>query len=330
MSLDIALLAYDGANAVDVFAPLQAFASANELASEPVYRLQLIGCHELEVKLATQTRVLCDKTLNDLQQQPPHTLLIAGGNTASHYAQDATIIATLQSLLPTMPRVASICSGAFILAATGALNQRKATTHWARFAEFQCWFPEVQLDIDALFTQDGKYYCSAGVTTGLDLSLHLIQQDYGCWLALETARQMVAFYHRPGGQNQFSSLHGMAETQTPALQDTQRWLHAHLEQTIEVSQLAERSAMSVRHFNRKFTQETGLAPSRYLALARLNKARLLLETTTSSVQRIATQCGYQHAEVMRRLFVRELHVSPLEYRRRFHRYDLPNHLSESI
>lgn len=326
--IEIALLTYDDANAVDVFGPLQVFASANELleasplAIQRRYRTQLVSLNStIAVKLATQTRVLCDCTLEDLTEMLPDTLMIVGGTPASLIAQDQRIIQRLQPLLPKVRRVVSVCSGAFILAATGVLNGRRATTHWKRYAEFQERFPEVQLDIDALFTQDDKYFCSAGVTAGIDLSLQLVQDDCGQRIALETARQMVAFYHRPGGQNQFSSpVNGQHELQHPALRKVQHYIQQHLGETLEVAFLADLAAMSVRNFSRQFSAATGLAPSRYIAQARLNQARWLLETSELAIPHIAQQCGFPSNEILRRKFLQILKVTPNDYRKRFSIY----------
>ncbi|WP_020393787.1 GlxA family transcriptional regulator [Thiolinea disciformis] len=327
--IEIALLAYDDANAVDVFGPLQVFASANELLdaqpqniSKPRYRTRLVSLqNQLQITLATQTRVLCDTSLAELAQFSLDTLLIVGGTPATTLSQDQTLIKPLQDLLSKARRVASVCSGAFILAATGVLNGRRATTHWKRYAEFRTRFPQVQLDIDALFTHDGKYYCSAGVTAGIDLTLQLVQDDCGQPLALETARQMVAFYHRPGGQNQFSSpIKGLRELQHPALRKAQQYIHQHLDQALEVAQLADLVAMSVRNFSRQFSAATGLAPSRYIAQARLNQARWLLESSDLSIPRIAQQCGFQSSEILRRKFLQALNVAPADYRKRFSVY----------
>lgn len=320
--IEIALLAYDDANAVDVFGPLQVFASANELSAKPRYRTRLISLNPTpEVRLATQTRVLCDGVLADLAHSIPDTLIIVGGTPAPQISQDQNLIQSLQQLLPNVQRVASVCSGAFILAATGVLNGRRATTHWKRYADFRASFPEVLLDIDALFTHDGKYYCSAGVTAGIDLTLQLVQDDCGQRLALETARQMVAFYHRPGGQNQFSSpLHAKRELQHPALRKAQVYIHQHLEQSLEVARLADLAAMSVRNFSRQFTAATGLAPSRYIAQARLDQARWLLESSELSPAKIAQQCGFQSSEILRRKFLQAIKVAPADYRKRFSAY----------
>lgn len=322
--ITVAVIAYDGANAVDVFGPLQVFASANYVLKKMHpdggigYQTRLISLFDPQICLDTHTRVLADGLLDELSRSTPDTLLIAGGKPAPEVASQVDTVNVLQTAILPVRRAASVCSGAFILAATGVLDNRQATTHWDRYAEFTARFPNVKLNIDALFTQDDKFYCSAGVTSGIDLALHLVQEDYGRRAALETSREMVAFYHRPGGQNQFSSVDGMTPATTDALRKVQAWISQHLHQSLEVSQLAALSAMSVRNFSRKFTQETGLSPSRYIAKVRLNKARLMLEESNTSISRIASLCGYQNSEILRRLFIRELNVSPSEYRKRFH------------
>ena len=322
--IKVAVIAYDGANAVDIFGPLQVFASANEiykrLHSETVdiYEIKLFSLTQKQIKLHTGTQVLTDGLLVDLVHFQADTIMISGGEVAPSLAGQSEIILPLLPIMDKARRVSSVCSGAFILAATGVLEKRQATTHWGRYEEFSARFPSITLNIDALFTKDGKYYCSAGVTSGIDLSLHLIQEDYGHCIALETSREMVAFYHRPGGQNQFSSIKTTGSACSEAIVLVQHWIDQNLNKVLLVNQLAELAAMSVRNFSRKFTLEIGLPPSRYIAKSRFNKARLLLEENNTSIKRIAHLCGYENSETLRRLFIRELNISPSEYRKRFH------------
>lgn len=322
--LDVAVVAYDGANAVDIFGPLQVFSSANYILSTlhakqvKGYNTQLISLSGPQISLATQTRVLADGLLTELDPSRQDTLLIAGGHNAPDVASRADVAQALLPHIQATRRVASVCSGAFILAASGVLDHRRATTHWARYAEFSARFPHVTLDIDALFTKDDKYYCSAGVTAGIDLALHMVQEDYGRRVALETSREMVAFYHRPGGQNQFASERGVSSAKSKSIIKVQVWIDNHLDNSLHVTHLAEMAAMSIRNFSRKFAEETGLPPSRYIATVRLNKARIMLEESTNSITQVARLCGYQNGEILRRLFIRELNVSPSEYRKRFH------------
>jgi len=324
--IKISVIVYDDVNAVDVFGPLQVFESVNQIRRKlfnhaiDAYQTELISLDKAQVTLSTKNKVLSDKLLADEPNLQTNTLIIAGGETATQIANRPDLSTLLTSAIQQAERIASICSGALILAATGVLDNRQATTHWGRYAEFTKRHPSIQLNIDALFTQDGKYYCSAGVTAGIDLALHLVEADYGRRIALEASREMVAFYHRPGGQNQFSSPATAITAKSDSLIKSQQWILANLNKPIEVATLAEQAAMSERNFSRKFTQEVGMPPSKYIAQVRLNKARLLLEETTHSINRITDQCGYNNSEILRRLFIRELNVSPSEYRKRFQIY----------
>ncbi len=319
----VAVFAYDDANAVDVFGPMQVFQTANDtldnlsIKNRAVYSTLLLSADQATVRLSTGTHVLADKHFDQFRHKDLHTLVIAGGSGADDQSTNQNVTSAIKKLDRITQRSATVCSGAFILAATGALDGRRATTHWRRAQDFQNRFPNVQLNSDALFTRDGKYACSAGVTAGIDMALQLVQEDHGRRVALETARQMVAFYHRPGGQNQFSSVAGSRQPISEALLKAQEWLHHHLGDPLDVAALADIANMSTRHFSRRFSAETGLSPARYIAQARLNKARVQLEESASSVSRIASQCGYSDAEIMRRLFIKELNVTPSEYRKRF-------------
>lgn len=318
---EIALFAYDDANAVDVFGTLQVFATACSLAKRddagPIYQTRLVTRRGEQIQLTTGTRILSDLTLSQLTESPPHTLLLAGGAPAADLAADESLVAELLPVCQGATQVASVCSGAFLLAATGLLARRRATTHWARYDLFRERFPDVDLQIDALWTRDGKFACSAGVSAGMDLALRLVEADFGRSLALATAREMVLFFQRPGGQNQFSQLTGLHNAASPVLRETQLWIENNLSLPLDVASLAERASMSVRNFSRRFAEETSVTPARYVALCRLHHARLALETSRTPIQRIASHCGYGHAEIMRRAFLRELGITPSDYRNRF-------------
>lgn len=319
----IAILGYDGVNSVDVFGPMQVFTTANTVISErqkskcTPYKPLLLTQDQGTIRLATGTQVISDKCFAQLHNSTIDTLVITGGTAARENSCNEEFLRALEKLDKATRRTVSVCTGAFILAAQGVLENRKATTHWKYAEEFQHRFPSTQLDIDALLTQDGKYACSAGVTAGIDLALHLVQEDHGRRAALETAREMVTYVQRPGGQNQFTSVHGTRRCSSESLQRVQVWLHDNLRQKLDVGCLADMASMSVRHFSRKFSSETGLSPARYLALARLNNARVLLEESRHSVNRVAALCGYGDPELMRRLFLKELNVTPSQYRKRF-------------
>ncbi|HEX5515229.1 MAG TPA: GlxA family transcriptional regulator [Gammaproteobacteria bacterium] len=241
------------------------------------------------------------------------TLLIAGGEGVRAAARCRRTTAYVQALAQAGARVASVCTGSFVLAAAGLLSGRRATTHWAETARFARLFPDVQLDSDRIFTRDGKVWTSAGVTAGIDLALALIAEDLGERTARDTARQLVLPYRRSGGQSQFSSfLESQRGGRFSAVLD---WARDHLAQPLSVEQLAERAAMSPRHFARAFKRETGVTPAKAIERLRLEAARARLEADIDPVDRIADLTGFGDAERMRRAFVRSFGQPPQALRR---------------
>ncbi len=221
-------------------------------------------------------------------------------------------------------RVCSVCTGAFLLARAGLLDGRRATTHWAACAALARNYPSIEVDPDPIFVRDGNVYTSAGVTAGIDLALALVEEDLGRQAALDVARSLVLFVRRPGGQAQFSAgLAGQA-AQRPGVRELQEWIADHLDGDLSVGALAERSFMSPRNFARVFAKEVGMTPAAYVEALRLERARVLLETTDLLLEEIAARCGFGTVETLRRTFGRRLHVSPSDYRDRFAGAAAPN------
>jgi transcriptional regulator GlxA family with amidase domain len=213
--------------------------------------------------------------------------------------------------------VVSVCTGSFLLAEAGLLDGRRAATHWAYAQAFSARYPQVKLDSDAIFVNDGKYYCSAGVTAGMDLALHLIEQDHGPALALDVARRWLLYAKRPGGQSQFSTMLPPRAASRDSLTTLCNWLPAHLDADLSVAALAARMAMSPRHFARVFYTEFGVTPARFVEGLRVEAARRWLERGEHNVDTIAQACGLGASERMRRAFLRRLGVNPRDYRSRF-------------
>ncbi|MGH6881325.1 MAG: GlxA family transcriptional regulator, partial [Hypericibacter sp.] len=213
-------------------------------------------------------------------------------------------------------RVASVCSGAFLLAATGLLNGRAATTHWQDCGRMAREFPEVRLEPDRIFVRDGKFYSSGGVTAGMDLALHLVEQDWGRDVAVQVARTLVLFLRRPGGQSQFSP-HLAAEGGRDPIRQAQRFILAHPDEDLSVPVLAEIAGMSPRNFARAFVADTSMTPAKFVEQARIDAARLRLEQSTASIDAIARDCGFGAPERMRRAFHRHLSIDPSSYRKTF-------------
>jgi transcriptional regulator GlxA family with amidase domain len=213
-------------------------------------------------------------------------------------------------------RTASVCTGAFLLAAAGILDGRRAATHWSFCAELARRFPAVRVESDPIFVHDGPIWTSAGVTSGIDLALALVEEDLGRTVALAVARYLVVFLKRPGGQAQFSTALSLqtAEDTFGALHD---WIGDHLHEELSLSVLADQARMSERSFSRHYAEATGLTPARAIERLRAEAARRLLSETHLPVKRISQRCGFGSEETMRRSFLRLLAVTPQDYRDRF-------------
>jgi transcriptional regulator GlxA family with amidase domain len=210
-----------------------------------------------------------------------------------------------------------VCTGAFLLARSGLLDHRRATTHWAACDALGRAYPTVTVEPDPIFVRDGNVYTSAGVSAGIDLALALVEEDHGRQAALDVARALVLFIRRPGGQAQFSSgLAGQAAAR-PGVRELQAWMADHLDSDLSVPALADRAFMSPRNFARVFTREVGSTPAAYVESLRVERARTLLETSDLQLEQVASSCGFGTVETLRRVFGRRLGVNPSDYRSRF-------------
>jgi transcriptional regulator GlxA family with amidase domain len=249
--------------------------------------------------------------------RPLDTLIVAGGLGARHAARQPRIVQQIQRAAGRARRVASVCTGAFLLAAAGLLDGRRATTHWAYADRLSALRPAVRVDPDPIYVRDGRLWTSAGVTAGIDLALAMVEEDLGHEIAIEVARSLVVFVRRAGGQSQFSAqLAAQAAARSP-IRDLQALIAEHPEADLDVPALARRAAMSVRNFSRVFRAEVGLTPASYVESVRLETARRLLETTALPVEGVATAAGFGTPESLRRALARRVGLSPREYRSRF-------------
>jgi transcriptional regulator GlxA family with amidase domain len=219
--------------------------------------------------------------------------------------------------VPVVPRLASVCSGAFLLAKLGVLDGRPVTTHWARAARLAADYPAIHVQPDPIFIRSGNVWTSAGVTAGMDLALAMVDDDHGGELAQTVARWLVMFMRRPGGQSQFAAPVWAPPAQRPAVRAAQDHIHAQPEADLRVPVLARRVGMSPRHFSREFTRQIGTSPGHYVEQVRVETARRLLESEPVSIPLAARRAGFGSAETMRQAFVRRLGIPPDHYRRRF-------------
>jgi transcriptional regulator GlxA family with amidase domain len=314
----IEVLAFPAVQLLDVTGPVQVFASANDFAAEtgtvPPYDVRIVAqggqsvTASAGVALAMLPLPSCGSALD--------TLVIAGGAGVEAAASDPALVDWVRQRAKQARRVASVCTGAFLLAASGALDGKRAATHWSVCAEFARRFPAVRVETDPIFVRDGVVWTSAGVTAGIDLALALVEEDLGRAAALAVARYLVVFLKRPGGQAQFSAALSLqvADDRFGALHE---WISGHLAEVISLPVLARQAGMSERSFSRRYAQATGMTPGRAVERLRLEAARRLLLETRLPVKRIAQRCGFGSEETMRRSFNRLLAVAPQDYRARF-------------
>lgn len=261
--------------------------------------------------------LLADYRLPELDPREPFDTIIITGRGMNEQESTA-VVDWLHLAAPHARRIASICGGAMLLAQTGLLDGRRATTHWRLLETLQTQYPAIHVEGGPLYIQDGPIWTSGGVSSGFDLTLALVEDDYGFTLAREVAQDMVMYLRRPGGQLQFSRYNLQQPGTSGPISDLQTWILENLTADLCVENLAQKAAMSPRNFTRVFTRETGASPARYVTEARLAAARQLLEQTSNPLERIAEQSGFGSSINLRRVFEKQLHLTPGEYRQRFH------------
>jgi len=242
------------------------------------------------------------------------TLIVAGGEGVDAAATCKKTLAFVRAMARRDVRIASVCSGAYILAEAGLLDGRRATTHWRRTRHFLSAYPRVKLEPDRIFVRDGNIWSSAGITAGIDLALALAAEDFGDGVARETARQLVLYHRRSGGQSQFSSL---LELKAPGgrFGPLLTWAREHLDAPLTVEDLAEQAGMSSRHFARAFIAETGTTPSKAVERLRIEAARQRVQSSSEAIERVAQLTGFRDPERMRRAFIRAFGQPPQSLRR---------------
>jgi transcriptional regulator GlxA family with amidase domain len=242
------------------------------------------------------------------------TLIVAGGEGVRTPAACEKTLAFVRAIAKRGGRVASVCSGAYVLAEAGLLDGRRATTHWGRTRHFLRAYPKVKLEADQIFVRDGNIWSSAGITAGIDLALAMVTEDFGEEIAQQTARQLVLYHRRSGGQSQFSSL---LELKAPSgrFGKLLTWAREHLDAPLTVEDLAEQAGMSSRHFARAFIAETGTTPSKAVERLRIEVARQRVQSSSEAIERVAQLTGFRDPERMRRAFIRAFGQPPQSLRR---------------
>ncbi len=315
MHRDIGFLVFPDFQLLDLAGPIAAFQMAGyDLDAEP-YRLRVLsrtgGLIRSSVGVTVQSEPLGDPPLDTL---PMDTLIVVGGAGTRPAERVAPLLEFARRAAATCRRVASVCTGAFILAGAGLLDGRAATTHWRYAALLQRQYPRVRVDGDRIFVRDGAIWTSAGITAGIDLALALIEDDLGRDIALTASRQLVVYHRRPGGQSQFSTLLAL-DPPSDRIRQALSFARTHLHEALPVERLADAACLSPRQFGRAFLAETGQTPAKAIERLRAEAARLRLETSQAPIEAIARDVGFADPERMRRAFLRVFGQPPQALRR---------------
>ena len=317
---DVVIVTFDTAQILDVTGPLEVFSSASRFLPAVRYRTQVVTTRGGPVRASCGLE-FASSPITDVTG-PVDTLMVAGGADMDAAVADTELLAQVRRLATDARRVTSVCSGAFVLAAAGLLEGRRATTHWAECGLLDDTYADVTVDPDAIYVHDGNVWTSAGVTAGIDLALALVADDHGHQAAATVARQLVVYLQRSGGQAQFSALLAGQAADTEPVRDLLSWLRDHLTDDLSVAALARQINLSERQFTRVFKAEVGATAADHVEAVRLESACRLLETTNRTIEQIAKTCGFGTPETMNRTFRRRLDTTPGEHRHHF-RGDIP-------
>ncbi|WP_417449152.1 GlxA family transcriptional regulator [Kordiimonas sp.] len=309
----LVILCFDNGQILDVTGPAQVFASVNKAYGGLAYDIILASAN------GTSTRMCCGIALDTVPytdiRGPIHSFIVAGGDGVRAAVADEALVAWVRETAKRAERVASVCSGAFLLAAAGLLDNRRAATHWNSARALARLYPKVKVDPDALYIADGPVWTSAGVTAGIDMSLAMVERDHGRSLAMEIARRLVVYARRPGYQSQFSALLEGQSKGTGLVAKATEWMASHIDGAITVADIANAAGMSERSFHRKFVAEMGVTPARYLERLRLDSARALLEQPDIPVKTVAASSGFGSSGRLIQVFEKRFGLTPGAYRK---------------
>lgn len=318
-NLRVVLLAYDDMNLLDLCGPLQALSTASKrhTGKGPALYDTVVASAEgglITTSAGLPVMTVAIATLDGLEID---TLIAPGGCKGQEFHAPAALVNWIALQAPKVRRLCSVCTGAFLLAAAGQLEGKRAATHWEWVDRLRSQHPGIDIDADKIFIKDGSVWTSAGVSAGIDLTLALIEEDYGHHVAIETARQLVMFIKRTGGQSQFSVPLAAQAHEGGRFDDLHAWVAANLHENLTVDRLAEQAGMTPRTFARSYADQSGRTPAKMVEAMRLEAACRALEKTALPLKTIAANTGYVEEQNLRRVFQRQLGVSPGQYRSRF-------------
>jgi transcriptional regulator GlxA family with amidase domain len=319
----IVIVAPPDTSILDVAGPLEVFSKATDYIKNYVpdlqesYTTHVISTQAVKTVITSSgLPIVCEGNFSSVNYEPD-TILVSGIPGAPENMVPKALLNWLQERAKTTRRMGSICAGAFILAEAGILDGKRATSHWRVCAKLAKCYPKVKVEHDPIFIKDGNVYTSAGISTGMDLSLAMVEEDFGREIALAVARQLVLYLKRPGNQSQFSAFLTHQDVDYKPISDLQDWIVDHLNEDLSIENLAEKASMSPRNFARVFLRETGITPAKYVEKLRLETARRRVVESQLTLDEISSECGIGNADALRRLFLRHLRTTPSDYRRCF-------------
>jgi transcriptional regulator GlxA family with amidase domain len=313
--LQIAIPIFPGLQSLDAIGPAQVFGSANQILNREAYRIRLVSATPGAIATSAGFPLLAEG-LKAVSPRSIDTLIVPGGDDQGIRGAlvDKSLRAWIAEAAKQARRACSVCSGAFLLAATGMLKGKRVATHWSATDDLQKNFPDLDVDREAIYINEGKCWTSAGVTTGIDMALALVEEDFGRDIAMAVARQLVVYMRRPGHQTQFSTTLVAQSTKYNRLADLASWAERNIDKALDVETLAERAHMSLRSFHRHCQTELGVSPAKFVEGLRLDAARRLLETRSFDLAQVAARSGFSGSDHLIRAFERRFGVTPGVYR----------------
>ena len=313
--LQIAIPIFPGLQSLDAIGPAQVFGSANQMLKHEAYRIRLVSAAPGAIATSAGFPLLAES----LKAVPPKsidTLIVPGGDDQGIRGAlaDKSLRAWIAEAAKQARRACSVCSGAFLLAATGMLKGKRVATHWSATDDLQKNFPDLDVDREAIYINEGKCWTSAGVTTGIDMALALVEEALGRDIAMAVARQLVVYMRRPGHQTQFSTTLVAQSTKDNRLAELASWAERNVDKALDVETLAEHAHMSLRSFHRHCQTELGVSPAKFVEGLRLDAARRLLETRSFDLAQVAARSGFSGSDHLIRAFERRFGVTPGVYR----------------
>lgn len=302
----------------EVFSQLSEYIQANRIKTEFTYKLHSLSVGKKSVPTASGIILQCIENIHTIDYSID-TLIIPGvpNSLIEEYTLPVNVTKWIKEQSKTVRRICSVCTGSFFLAEAGILAGKKATTHWEMCSTLSNNYPNIQVDGNPIFIKDGNIYTSAGISSGMDLALALIEEDFGKSLALEVAKHMVLYLKRPGSQSQYSSVLTHQNSDYQPIQEICCWIQEHLHETLTVENLATKISMSPRNFARVFVREIGITPARYIDKLRIETACRYLVDTRLSLKEIAVLCGLGSPDNMRKVFLKYIKIAPSDYRKNF-------------